>query len=200
MARIVFTLEDGTEIETELDTNVITLGRHPDSHVVLPSISVSSHHATIKRRGEDFYLQDLGATNGTRLNGVEVEEAKLSNGDQITLGEVPAVFYLTDAPMQRPAPGKPAAQPPVIVGKPAASPGPRPVQGPARATPGRSPGPQQYTQYQDGIGCATFFMMAFFLVLAFIVGLCLRHYSETNGGFLPSDLIQKLQQGDTPAK
>ena len=74
MARIVFTLEDGTEIETELDSDLVTIGRHPESMVVLPSSSVSSHHATIKRRGDDYYVQDLGTTNGTKLNGAEVEE------------------------------------------------------------------------------------------------------------------------------
>ena len=202
MARIVFTLEDGTEIVTELDSDVITLGRHPDSDVVLPSISVSSHHATIKRRGEDFYIQDLGATNGTKLNGVEVEEAKLSNGDRVTLGDVPSVFYLSNAPVHKPSPVKPTAPPIAQVGKPelvAATPAApaKPGKPPPRVAPGRSHIP---SQYNEGIGCASFFMMVIFLALAFIVGLCLRHYNETKGGFLPVDLIKRVQQGENSAK
>src|SRR5438045_9737197 len=96
MARIVFTLEDGVEIESELDADVITIGRHPDSIIVLPSGSVSIHHATIKRRGTDFYVQDLGTTNGTKLNGVDVEEAKLDDGDKITFGDVRGIVHLRE--------------------------------------------------------------------------------------------------------
>src|SRR6186997_631631 len=106
MARIVFTLEDGVEIETELDSEVMTVGRHPDSIIVLPSGSVSAHHATIKRRGKDYYVQDLGTTNGTKLNGVDVEEAKLDDGDKITFGDVHGVVHLTEAapPVRTPMP------------------------------------------------------------------------------------------------
>ena len=81
MARLVFTLEDGTEIETELDADVISIGRHPESTVVLPSPSVSAHHASVKHRGDSFFVQDHATTNGTKLNGVEVEEARLEDGD-----------------------------------------------------------------------------------------------------------------------
>ena len=68
MARIVLTLEDGVEIVTELDSDVITVGRHPESIVVLPSTSVSSHHATIKRRGGVYFVQDLGTTTNLGSN------------------------------------------------------------------------------------------------------------------------------------
>ncbi|WP_050025699.1 FHA domain-containing protein [Verrucomicrobium sp. BvORR034] len=111
MARIVFTLEDGTEIEIELDAEVITIGRHADSIVVLPSSSVSSHHATIRQRGDSYYVQDLGTTNGTRLNGVEVEEARLEDGDQLTFGDIPAVVHLSVAPITRGVPTAPVPIP-----------------------------------------------------------------------------------------
>ena len=132
MPRIIFTLEDGTQIETELESELLTIGRHIDSHVVLPSASVSSHHATIKRRGGEYFVQDLGTINGTKLNGVQVEEARLSDGDQITFGNVPAVFRLekgrlsfarrcaarrksgsTRAPDRAPRPTSRGASPPV---------------------------------------------------------------------------------------
>src|SRR6188768_498283 len=112
MPRIVFTLEDGVEIESELDADVITIGRHPDSIIVLPSGSVSSHHATIKRRGPDYYVQDLGTTNGTKLNGVDVEEAKLDDGDKLTFGDVHGVVHLTAA---APKAARSSMPPPEIV-------------------------------------------------------------------------------------
>ena len=194
MARIVFTLEDGTEIETELDSDVITLGRHPDSHVVLPSASVSSQHATIKKRGEEFHLQDLGTTNGTKLNGVDIEEAKLSHGDQVALGDVPGIVYLKDAPVAKSASSKTPVQPQMAAKSvEVAKSGKAPARGSASAAKSRP------VQYRDGIGCAGFFMLLIFLTVAFLVGICLRHYNETKGGFLPTDLINKLQQGEAPA-
>mgnify|MGYP000914055474 CR=1 FL=1 len=41
--------------------------------------------------------KDLGTTNGTKLNGVEVEEAKLEEGDQLAFGDIPASFFLKEA-------------------------------------------------------------------------------------------------------
>ncbi len=203
MAHIVFTLEDGTEIETELDSDVITIGRHTDSIVELPSASVSSHHATIKRRKDSFYVQDLGTTNGTKLNGVEVEEAKLEDGDQLCFGDIPAVVHLKvasdkkeaviaaaavknatseveehDIP-QRGADKKGIAQKGVV-----AAGGRRPM--PARR--GSIP------QYKETVGCAGFVAFLSFLALTFLIGLHLRHASET-GGFLTGDIVKKLRDG-----
>lgn len=191
MARIVFTLEDGVEIETELDTDVITVGRHPDSIVVLPSASVSSHHATIKRRGEDFYVQDLGTTNGTKLNGVEVEEAKLEHGDTVTFGDIPGAVHLTDAPFPTKAG---TVEKSVLPTPDFVVPTDAPVPSTARrkpaakkAKPKRAATP---AQYRESSGCAGFLMFLVFVAVAFIVGLHVRHGVET-GRFLLTDVIEK---------
>lgn len=202
MAHIVFTLEDGTEIETELDSDVITIGRHSDSIVELPSSSVSSHHATIKRRKDSFYVQDLGTTNGTKLNGVEVEEAKLEDGDQLCFGDIPAVVHLT-APQD-----KKAVLPPVALAKRETGEvdvDELPQRGGARKVPakkggavaGRRPMPMKrgsIPQYKETVGCAGFVAFLSFLALTFIIGLHLRHASET-GGFLAGDILKKLRDG-----
>jgi len=191
MARIVFTLEDGTEIETELDSDVITIGRHSESMVVLPSASVSSHHATIKRKGDDLFVQDLGTTNGTRLNGAEVEEARLADGDHVTFGDISSVIYMGKAPTAKTANVPP--QPPVSVNTPApvaASFAPRPI--PRRTS-------RPVPQYKESTGCAGFFMLLVFVTFAFVIGLCLRHYNETKG-FLPADVFSKLRgKGESDA-
>jgi hypothetical protein len=183
MARIVFTLEDGVEIETELDAEVMTVGRHPDSIIVLPSGSVSAHHATIKRRGKDFYVQDLGTTNGTKLNGVDVEEAKLDDGDKVTFGDVHGVVHLTEA-----APKARVVMPPPEIVQPLTPPIPalsrRRVPARKRANLG---------QYKESTGCASFLIFLLFFVVAFIVGLHLRHYKDTKG-ILFKDLFQKINE------
>ena len=191
MARIVFTLEDGTEIETELDAEVITIGRHADSIVVLPSSSVSSHHATIRQRGDSYYVQDLGTTNGTRLNGVEVEEARLEDGDQLTFGDIPAVVHLSVAPITRGVPTAPVPLPvPLAAAAPVASKFATSRSVPIAPGPRRSARPVQ--QYEESSGCAGFLTFLVFLILAFVVGLHVRHGVET-GGFLIGDVIKKVR-------
>jgi hypothetical protein len=182
MARIVFTLEDGVEIESELDADVITIGRHPDSIIVLPSGSVSSHHATIKRRGTDFYVQDLGTTNGTKLNGVDVEEAKLDDGDKITFGDVRGIVHLrepvveTRIPMRTPDIVPPSAPPIPVLKVPK-----RRLTAEKRAR----------IQYKESTGCASFLIFLVLMLLAFIIGLHVRHGKET-GGILIQDLLKKF--------
>jgi hypothetical protein len=210
MARIVFTLEDGTEIEAELDSDVITIGRHADSIVVLPSGSVSSHHATVKRRGDSFYVQDLGTTNGTKLNGVEVEEAKLEDGDQLAFGDVPAVVHLTNPargipsavpigsfsglPAGAPAlPGKGSLPPPVAAGGGGRTPQQVAAMARTSGVRGRSPASSRSVQYKESTGCAGFLTFLFFLVLAFLIGLHVRHGVVT-GGFLLTDVLKKVRE------
>ncbi|MEZ0387042.1 MAG: FHA domain-containing protein, partial [Verrucomicrobium sp.] len=179
MARIVFTLEDGTEIEAELDADVITIGRRADSIVVLPSSSVSSHHATIKQRGDSYYVQDLGTTNGTKLNGVEVEEARLEDGDQLMFGDIPAVFHLNVQSITRAVPVAQAPLPvPLAASAPVASKFATSRNAPPSLAPRRTTRP---VQYQESSGCAGFLTFLVFLVLAFVVGLHVRHGVETGG-------------------
>lgn len=205
MAHIVFTLEDGTEIETELDSDVITIGRHTDSIVELPSSSVSSHHATIKRRKDSFYVQDLGTTNGTKLNGVEVEEAKLEDGDQLCFGDIPAVVHLKSAADKKEIAAAAAAavakretsevEEQALLQRGVARKGP--AKKGAAVAGGRRPMPVRrgtIPQYKETVGCAGFVAFLSFLALTFIIGLHLRHASET-GGFLTGDILKKLRDG-----
>ena len=191
MACIVFSLEDGTTFTTLLEGELLTVGRHPDSMVPLASPSVSSHHGAIRWRDDGFYVQDLGSRNGTRVNGVEVEEAKLNDGDRLAFGDVQAVYFVADAAPEIPEPA-PIPQPqvqklvteaPAVAGIP---PGagryePKPRHGPAAGRRGAD----------DGNGCMTAFILTILFVVAFSLGLTLRHYQQTDG-FLPNDLIEKL--------
>ena len=193
MASIVFTLEDGSTITTPLDTDLITIGRAEDSIVQLPSGSVSSHHATIKARPDGYYVQDLGSRNGTRLNGAEVEEAMLSDGDRIAFGDIQSVFLANDDYAE--AAVVPAMVPEYLpepemvyrLHEPAA-----PVTGIPRGAGKFAPKPKNYTSptahLYEGGGCTSAFVMILLFLGAFFVGLTLRHYKVTDGGMLPADL------------
>lgn len=54
--------------------------------------SVSRSHFEIEVRGEEFFLRDLGSSNGTRLNGVRIDTAQLQSGDSIRAGGTTFVF------------------------------------------------------------------------------------------------------------
>jgi hypothetical protein len=69
-----------------LTESIITIGRHPDSNLVLADPNVSRNHAEIRPQGEQFVVVDLGSTNGTRVNGVRVDSQVLRDGDEVAFG------------------------------------------------------------------------------------------------------------------
>lgn len=74
----------------------VIIGRRADCTVVLPSNTVSRRHAQIWRDGEDFYLSDLGSTNGTLLNGEPAIGAeRLNDRDEIAVGIYRLIFRRT---------------------------------------------------------------------------------------------------------
>jgi hypothetical protein len=66
-----------------------TLGRAPDNTVVLADPSVSAHHAAVRQEQGQWWVDDLGSTNGTAVNENWLRgAAPLYPGDVIRLGEV----------------------------------------------------------------------------------------------------------------
>lgn len=71
----------------ELNADAVRIGRRAGNDWVLDAPSVSSTHCEIVRANGGFVLRDLGSTNGTRLNGVPVQESPLSRNDIIAAGD-----------------------------------------------------------------------------------------------------------------
>jgi hypothetical protein len=78
---------DGAEHTVEVDGTPLTIGRASDNAVVLPDPRVSRHHARLQARRGTLVFTDLGSTNGSRLNGVRVDECALGTGDRVVLGD-----------------------------------------------------------------------------------------------------------------
>ena len=78
---------DGSEREVYLDGRPLTIGRGADNGLVLQDSRVSRHHARLQARRGTLVLSDLGSTNGSRVNGVTVQEVVLGPGDRIQLGD-----------------------------------------------------------------------------------------------------------------
>ena len=64
----------------------LVLGRSREADLVLDDPNVSRRHAELRREGEDWTIADLGSTNGVKVNGRRVENARLEPGDDILLG------------------------------------------------------------------------------------------------------------------
>ncbi|MBO5359750.1 MAG: FHA domain-containing protein [Clostridia bacterium] len=71
-----------------------TIGRSPDCDIRLKYHSLSSEHARVSKIGNGWYIEDLGSTNGTKVNARFVTNGrrKLRDGDIIGLGGVIFVF------------------------------------------------------------------------------------------------------------
>jgi hypothetical protein len=69
-----------------LGEHTITVGRMPESNIVLADPNVSRNHAEIRPHGTGYVVIDLDSTNGTRVNGVRVKQQDLADGDELTFG------------------------------------------------------------------------------------------------------------------
>ena len=73
---------------------LFTIGRVADNDLAIGDTRVSRRHAHVRREDYRYYLEDLGSTNGTWLNGARLSEpAQLRNGDQVQIAGVLLVFH-----------------------------------------------------------------------------------------------------------
>jgi hypothetical protein len=79
------TLPSGEEFDL---TGGVTIGRSSSSDLAIDDSFVSHMHARILRRGQYYFIEDLGSTNGTFLNDQRVErDAQLKVRDVLRMGD-----------------------------------------------------------------------------------------------------------------
>ena len=77
-----------------LDTDVVTVGRHPDSDIFLDDISVSRRHATFSRGGTGYVVSDLGSLNGSYVNRDRIDsDVTLTGGDEVQIGKYRLIYF-----------------------------------------------------------------------------------------------------------
>ncbi len=115
MPKLKIMMPESGEVSHELVDEVITLGRVSDNMIQVEDGSVSSRHAQLSLAGTGNYqLQDLGSTNGTRVNGAPVTEVALKHGDRVRFGQIEAAYYSDSVPAiaePLPAAAEPVAEP-----------------------------------------------------------------------------------------
>ncbi len=90
-------LRDPSKKDHFLEQTVTRLGRAIENEIVIVSKRASREHAHVRRDGRRVFLDDLGSTNGTFLNGERVlGSMQLRDGDEISIGEIMFIFHDPD--------------------------------------------------------------------------------------------------------
>ncbi|WP_029145150.1 FHA domain-containing protein [Microbacterium luticocti] len=88
-----------------LDSDVMTVGRHPEADIFFDDVTVSRRHAEITRDGSRFEIVDQRSLNGTYVNGERVDRAELSNGAEVRIGKFRLNFFVSPADLPASAEG-----------------------------------------------------------------------------------------------
>ena len=94
MARVIISIGGKTLRESVIPRDAeFTIGRDSDNMLQLDNPGVSRYHARIRREGWPFYIEDLGSTNGTKINGKPIpQKASLKKGDKIGISKFTILF------------------------------------------------------------------------------------------------------------
>lgn len=96
MAKILLFLENALLAEYPLEKMTTHIGRRPNNDIHIDNLAVSGEHAAIVKMGQDFYIEDVGSTNGTTVNGDEIQKHLLQHGDVIELGKHQLKFIVEE--------------------------------------------------------------------------------------------------------
>lgn len=94
MAKLLIKHEGIVIKEFPIENKSMMLGRNSDNDIQLDDAAISGRHARITVEPNDYleghddvYIEDLGSTNGTKVNGLPVKKHLLKNGDELLLGK-----------------------------------------------------------------------------------------------------------------
>lgn len=102
MAKLILSIEGATLKEIPLVKERTTIGRKAQNDIQIDNLAISGEHAMLVTVGADVFLEDMGSTNGTFVNGNPVSKHALRNGDVIALGKY-NLEYVAESSAQVPA-------------------------------------------------------------------------------------------------
>ncbi len=92
-AKLVYRSPDGLVTDFALE-DPTSLGRHPRNVIRLNDREISKEHAVLERRAGEWWVRDLGSSNGTYVNNRRIQESKLQPNDELLLGSMRLSFEL----------------------------------------------------------------------------------------------------------
>lgn len=101
MPRLIIKERGALEKVFILDKDIATIGKDDPikgirNDITLEDKTVSRNHAKICKEGEDYFIEDLGSTNHTFVNGKEIKRVKLVQGDVIAIGLNTLLFEIEE--------------------------------------------------------------------------------------------------------
>jgi len=88
---------DGRTRDLVVAPRGVTIGRADDNDLVARDVRVSRHHGRIAGRRGTLVYEDLGSTNGSKVNGELVNEVVLGAGDRLQVGDTTIVLEVDEA-------------------------------------------------------------------------------------------------------
>lgn len=130
MPRIIISMDDAVVREVKLTRERTSFGRRPYNDIVMDNLSVSGEHALFHMAGNEVFLEDLGSTNGSYVNGKAIKKQQLDSGDLVEIAKYKIRFLADGAPdhYQKIILGKPRPNLRAAGGQPAAAAQPTPVE------------------------------------------------------------------------
>jgi predicted component of type VI protein secretion system len=104
MGKLVLRIHGGGHREFPLERERLTIGRRADNDICLPFPAVSGEHAAVVTVLDDSFLEDLGSTNGTLVNGKAITKHFLRDYDEIDIGRQMLVYVTGDYVIPEQAP------------------------------------------------------------------------------------------------
>ena len=102
MAKLILSMETTMLKEIPLSKERTTIGRKPHNDIQIDNLAVSGEHAVIVTILNDSFMEDLGSTNGTLVNGNTVKKHFLQNNDVVELGKY-KLKYIAEPGAAQPA-------------------------------------------------------------------------------------------------
>src|SRR5258708_31728500 len=97
MAKLTLSVDGQVLKEYQLTKERTLIGRKPHNDIPIDNLAVSGEHAAIITILNDSFIEDLGSTNGTMVNGKPVKKHFLQNNDVVEIGKH-KLKYFNDAP------------------------------------------------------------------------------------------------------
>jgi len=115
MARLLIKSNGFNERPIELHLGVNRVGRGPDNDIQIEHASISGWHCDLMLDNDGILVRDRESTNGTFIAGETVQEARLSAGQTLHIGEVELYVEDTEIRIEIPKFTVPRPAPPVVL-------------------------------------------------------------------------------------
>lgn len=93
MSKLIQTLDGAVIREHLIDKDSISIGRKHENDIQLNDLTVSGRHSLVTTMGDHVYVDDLGSTNGTLLNGARIAKSIIKHGDVIQVGNFQFTYF-----------------------------------------------------------------------------------------------------------